>query len=338
MFDGIMREIRKLSQPRQISIDLPLDEKGYFDRVCPSGSCGGPFKVLFDDWGDKVSDEVVYCPFCRHEAPSDEWHTDDQQRYIESAARAEMGRLLNDALRRGVQQSRPMRSRGGLIDISMSLSYKPGSIPPVVPAKARAELQQDFTCEVCGCRYASLGASFFCPACGHNSAESSFDTTLKTVRTAVQSSETVRAVIEQEHNADVAHDAVRQILEDQFPRLVGAFERLNEALFAKLPNAGQVTKRGSVFQRVDDASALWRQSAGKGFGDFLSAGELQRLKVLVQRRHVFSHQQGIVDQAYIDRSGDRTYSVGQRLVVRGADVLELVELLAKLTAGLRGLI
>ncbi len=71
MFDEIMRELQELSRPRQVSISVPLDEKGYYDRECRNPECRGAFKVLFEDWRDKVSDEVVFCPFCRHEAPSD---------------------------------------------------------------------------------------------------------------------------------------------------------------------------------------------------------------------------------------------------------------------------
>jgi hypothetical protein len=65
---------------------------------------------------------------------------------------------------------------------------------------------------------------------------------------------------------------------------------------------------------------------------------LQRLKLLFQRRHVLSHKQGFVDQSYIDRAGDGSHSVGQRLVVREADVLELLELIGKLANGLRTLV
>lgn len=338
MFEKIIGELRKLETPREIRISFPLDEKGYFDRICPNRKCMGAFKVLFQDWKEKVSDERVFCPFCRHEAPADQWHTKAQRRHIEATAEAAMSRLVNDALAAGVRRSRPVRLSGGLIDVSMSLSFKPGRVPPVWPTKATKELRQDFTCEACGCRYASLGASFFCPACGHNSAASAFDNTLETVRTMVSTLGPVRATLEQTVNADTAHDAVRQILEDQFPRLVGAFERYNEALFDKLPNASQSPKKGSVFQRVDDASTLWQQATGRGYGDFLSASELQRMKLLFQKRHVLSHQQGIVDQSYITRSGDASYAVGQRLVVRDSEVLELVELLGKLAVGLRGLV
>ena len=46
MFDEIIREVKKLSQPRRIQISVPLDEKGYYDRECRNGECAGAFKVL----------------------------------------------------------------------------------------------------------------------------------------------------------------------------------------------------------------------------------------------------------------------------------------------------
>jgi hypothetical protein len=61
------------------------------------------------------------------------------------------------------------------------------------------------------------------------------------------------------------------------------------------------------------------------------------MKLLFQRRHVISHRQGIVDQTYIDRSGDSSYTVGQRLVVRDADVLDLVNHMRTLVTGLKTL-
>jgi uncharacterized Zn finger protein (UPF0148 family) len=220
----------------------------------------------------------------------------------------------------------------------MSLKFSPGHIPAVIPAAATDTLRQEFTCDKCGCHYASVGASFFCPACGHNSATSSFDTTLSTVEKTVNALKQMRTTLERTVNADTAQNAVRQLLEDQYPRLVGAFERLNESLFERLPNASTIAKRGAVFQRLDDASALWQRVCGYGYGDFLSASELQRLKILFQHRHVLSHQQGIVDQTYLDHSGDLSYKVGQRLVVRGSEVIEFVALLRKLATNLRGLV
>ena len=157
MFDEILRELEELENPRQISIPIELDDKGYYDRKCPSSECDGVFKVLFNDWRDKVQDERVFCPFCRQEAPSDKWHTPEQKEHIQSSGLAEMTRLFNDAMEAGVQRSQPTQIDAGLIKLTMSLSYTPGNIPPVMPAKATEELSQNFACEACGCRCASLG-------------------------------------------------------------------------------------------------------------------------------------------------------------------------------------
>jgi uncharacterized Zn finger protein (UPF0148 family) len=338
MFDELIREVEKLGKTHTFSISVSLDDKGYYDRVCPNEKCTGAFKVFFEDWKDKVRDEEVFCPFCRHAAPSDEWHSSEQVEHLQEAAQAEAARLFQTAIKKGVDRSRPMKFGGGLISMSMSLSYTPGRIPSVVPPDASDVLRQEFVCEICACRYASLGASFFCPACGHNSVTSSFDTTLVTVERTVRALPALRSSLEQTTDLDTACNATRQILEDQFPRLVGAFERLSAALFDRLPNSANHPRKGSVFQRVGDASGLWLAATGKGYGDFLSPSELARMNVLFQRRHVLSHGQGIVDQTYLDRTADATYGVGQRLVVHDEDVLELTALIGKLTQGLRGLV
>lgn len=337
MFDELLREMKKLSQPRTISISVPLDEKGYYDRECPGPECGAQFKVLFEDWKDKVRDEQVFCPFCRHEAKATEWHTPEQAEHIKSVAMAEMTRLVQGAMKRGVERSRPMQMGGGFLKLSMSLSYRPGSIPPVLIASATEAMRQDFTCETCGCRYASIGASFFCPACGHNSALSSYQTTVDTVEKTVLNLPQLEASITAVTDADTAANTTRQILEDQYGRLVGAFERVNEALFERLVNASQFPRKGNVFQRLDDASGLWFAATGKQYTDFISSAELDRMKLHFQRRHVFSHKQGLVDQAYLDKSADSSYAVGQRLVAKSADVLDLIAVLKKLVAGLQTL-
>lgn len=58
---------------------------------------------------------------------------------------------------------------------------------------------------------------------------------------------------------------------------------------------------------------------------------------MFQRRHLIEHNNGMVDQKYIDKSGDQTYVVGQRLVVKQAEVNELIELIKKLGNGLLSL-
>ena len=58
------------------------------------------------------------------------------------------------------------------------------------------------------------------------------------------------------------------------------------------------------------------------------------MNLLFQRRHLIEHNNGMVDQKYIDKSGDNSYAVGQRLVVKGSDPLTLLAIIKKLGKGL----
>jgi hypothetical protein len=50
----------------------------------------------------------------------------------------------------------------------------------------------------------------------------------------------------------------------------------------------------------------------------------------VQQRHLLTHRDGIVDQTYLDHSGDRAYRIGQRIIVRPDDTRALADLLSDL--------
>ena len=67
----------------------------------------------------------------------------------------------------------------------------------------------------------------------------------------------------------------------------------------------------------------------------LTPPEFSDLERYFQQRHLLAHCEGIVDQSYIDRSGDRQYSVGQRLIVRKDSVQSLATLVDKLARELR---
>ncbi|QDV90934.1 hypothetical protein RAS2_20190 [Phycisphaerae bacterium RAS2] len=338
MFDETLRALRQLEQGMRISIDLPLDEKGSIDRRCPSSECGRHFKVVYEDWREKVPDERAFCPYCRFEQDPQDWNTSDQEEHIRSVGLAHVQGIIDramqsDARRQNMRErSRPRR---GLIDISMTMDFKPGPRPLIVPLSIAEALRQDFTCEACACRWSSLGSSFFCPACGHNSAAVMFDRTIATVRRMI---EHIPSITGGFADADTAQDAIRQIMEDQLGRLVGAFERLGEALRESVPATKRAPKKGNIFQRIDDASEWWRVSTGSGYDSWLRPAELTRIRVLYQRRHLLVHRQGIVDQSYLDRSGDSAYRLSQRIVVRAEDVSELAGLLEKLAAGLRSAI
>ena len=71
--------------------------------------------------------------------------------------------------------------------------------------------------------------------------------------------------------------------------------------------------------------------------NILSPEEMAGLVRFVQQRHLLTHVNGIVDANYPTKSGDTAYAIGQRIVIREADVLTLADLLAKLATSLKTL-
>jgi hypothetical protein len=332
MFDQTQRLLREFDGKVSIPIPMPIDDDGYFDRRCPSAKCKAAFKVLMDDWKSKVKDEAAYCPICRHKAPATEWNTPEQSKYIRDHVRTHIQQRLSDAMRRDAEAFNRSQRRGGFV--TMSMSYKPGSRPIVVPYSVAEIMRQKSECEECRCRYSSVGAAFFCPACGHNSAPSTFQAAVESVRATVAQVPSIKRALK---DRDAAEDAARLILEQSFAKLVASFQRFAEATFDSLPNSGQFKRRKNVFQSIPESSALWRQVAGKGYEDLISGAELEALIRFFQQRHLLAHKEGMVDQDYVDKAGDTTYAPGQRLVVRERDVLRLADILVKLAAGIRSI-
>lgn len=85
------------------------------------------------------------------------------------------------------------------------------------------------------------------------------------------------------------------------------------------------------FQNLDAGSDLWKAEIGHPYVDLIGQDKLDQLKVYFQQRHLLAHQQGIVDQDYIDRSGDKTYAPGQRLLIRDSAVREFADLIEELS-------
>ena len=131
---------------------------------------------------------------------------------------------------------------------------------------------------------------------------------------------------------DTAETTVRLFIENGLQNAVTAFQHYAEALYERFPSRSPA--RRNAFQNLSAGSALWHAVTGKGYQEYLTAAELERLERYFQQRHLLAHRQGIVDTDYIAKGGDKSYTVGQRLVVREKSVLECLDLIEKLAAGI----
>jgi uncharacterized Zn finger protein (UPF0148 family) len=331
MFENLLREIEKLDG-QKVSVPIDTDEDGYMDKECPSENCMFKFKVHEEDWGDIFRDEAVFCPLCRHEAPADSWWTTEQ---IEQAKRqalkyieGRIGRAM-DTDARAFNRKQP---RNSFIKMSMKASGFSRSTF-ILPIQATELMELKISCEECCARFSVIGSAYFCPSCGHNSVERTFDDSIKKILSKIENADIIRKAFSDIGKKDDAEVTIRSLTESALSDSVTAYQRLAEKLYAKIPGAQKAPF--NVFQRLDDGSRLWKKACGKGYGDWLDGNGLQDLKILFQRRHILVHNEGIVDEKYIERSGDTTYRAGQRIVVTASDIRHLVDLIGRLAAGFR---
>ena len=145
MFDDIERMLGGLENTIRIPISIPLDDDGNLDRLCPHPQCRHAFKVLFDDWEAKVSNEKAFCPLCRHDAEPTDFNTPELDEFIGEVSLAHAAGLIDDTMSRMAQAFNATQSRNDFISVKMS--YEPGGRPVLMPPEAAEQMRQKFECD-----------------------------------------------------------------------------------------------------------------------------------------------------------------------------------------------
>ena len=140
----------------------------------------------------------------------------------------------------------------------------------------------------------------------------------------VEHIENIRNAIE---NKDDAERIIRALLESVPNDLVESIQCLSESIYNELPNKKELKK--NVFQRIYDSDKLWREAVNQSFENWLTPDEFTTFKIYYQKRHLFSHNNGIVDEEYITKTNDTNYKVGERLVINEKDAKEFTKLVEK---------
>lgn len=327
MFEDLINELKRMNG-QSVSVAIESDEKGYIDKQCPNENCEFIFKVNKEDWADIFKDEAVWCPLCRHEAPSDKWFTIEQVKHAQAEALAVIQGKIHNSLRSGAQKFNRHQRKNAFISISMKVTSG-SKRTHTIPAKAAELMQLEIQCENCQSRFAVIGSAYFCPACGHNSVIRTFRDSLRKIRAKKDCVEVVKRALIESAGKDEAELTCRSLIETCISDGVVAFQKYCEGMYE-----GYGKPPFNAFQRLDKASELWKSVIQKGFDSWLSEEELRLLVILYQKRHLLAHNEGIVDAKYTQKSGDKTYKEGQRIVISAKDIDILVSSLEKLANGI----
>jgi len=312
-----MNNLRRLGN--QISVQFPTDEKGFTGRQCPSPDCKNYFKIEFGT-GLKGDDLPCHCPYCGYSANQSEFSTDDQIEYAKSVAI----RKISDAFFKDFKKLEFNHKPRGSFDIGLSMKVQRPRVSAIKHYQEE-ELETEVVCSNCTLRYAIYGAFAYCPDCAtHNSLEileQNFSLLEK------------QLVLAEREGGELG----RQLIEDGLENAVSTFDAFGREVCATFikKHPSQKSLTGISFQNLESAHKKVLATVNVDMSSFLVGNEWQELLISFQKRHVLTHKLGVVDQAYVDRTGDTSLPVGRKLQLSPAEVRNVVAILEKLGKGLQ---
>ncbi len=331
MFEKLLRELNELEQSK-ISIPIQTDDNGFSDRECPDEECLFVFKVHEEDWEKKFKDESVFCPMCGKESTSNTFWTTEQVTNAQKQATEYIEGKIYKAMEDDARTFNSSQKKRGFI--SMSMSVKGHSHQKmIIPIPSQEIFEQKIKCEKCESRYSIIGSAFFCPCCGHNSVELTFNNTINKIESSINNIPAIRKALN-EISKDESENTCQTLIEKCLLDSVVAFQRFCDIIYAKHKNAKSKIVF-NAFQNLDVGGELWQDIFNESYKNWLSDTEFKRLNILFQRRHLLQHTEGIVDEKYIAKSSDNKYKSGQRIVVKEKDAIELVNYIKTLTKQIR---
>jgi len=331
MFDKLKKELEKLEQMKSVSVPIEADKDGYFDRECPNEECFFQFKVDEKDWKNLLKDEQVFCPLCRHEAPAKSWIMKEQLEMGMEQVDKHIQGVIHKAIVDDAKDFNSRQNRNSFISMLVNVS---GTKPYhyILPISSKDEMQLKIQCIECQAKYAVIGSAFFCPCCGHNSADETFDNSLKNIESKLKYLPVIKSEVAK-ISKDEAETTCRSLIETSLSECVVAFQRFCQVTYSKKFPTTKI--KSNAFQNLEIGGKYWKDLTNETYSDWLTSKDFIELSVLFQKRHLLSHTEGMVDQKYIDKSGDKTYIVGQRIVVKEDDVLTLIKLIKTIVGTLR---
>jgi len=210
------------------------------------------------------------------------------------------------------------KPKGGF-GIGISLKVQPRRPVPIHYYREK-QLETEVVCSNCTLRYSVYGVFAFCPDCGQHNSLQILDKNL----------EVIGKMLDLATGAQkgVAERLIENALED----CVSAFDGFGREICRVHANVStDSTKVDRVsFQNLVGAkqkvSALFSLDLAAGLTD----DEWKVAVLAFQKRHVLSHNMGVIDTEYVRKSGDALAVVGRKVNIDAGEVRVLGKIISKL--------
>ncbi len=271
------------------------DKEGLFGRACPK--CQSYFRSGF------LTSKTI-CPYCGHRDKGVKFLTKNQLQFV--------GNFCNAFLE--------AHSQGKSITVDLDeFIHKLGDNKPGWMYSEERQ-QSQHKCAQCRCVYDILGDYGVCPACGHPNFFQVISTKLDELEAKFK-----------DVDESVTDRHEREIEWEKLTRCVSEFEALANTLREHLllfpATPGRKAEISNLsFQKIVHAAGCLKQWYGIDILKDISPEDLEFLNLMFNRRHVFTHKAGRVDQEYIDNTGD-SVRLNQVIRLRSREIKRLVPLM-----------
>lgn len=307
-----MRHLKRIGN--QISVTISPDSDGFTGRECPNPDCEGYFKIEFGTGleGDSLP---CNCPYCGHSGPHDTFWTPAQIEYAKSIAM----RRISDAVFKDLKSLEFDSKPRGAFGIGVSMKVKRGRPIPIRSYREK-KLETTVVCDNCTLRYAIYGVFALCPDCaGHNSYQI-LNKNLELARKELDLAGTLEG------------EMSRHLIEDALENAVSAFDgfgretcRVHASQSSDPPKAENIS-----FQNIARARQKVIDLFNVDVAATLDAQKWDLLFRAFMKRHVLAHRMGVVDQKYIDETGDSAAIVGRKIPITSEQVAEVLDLVSEI--------
>lgn len=291
----------KISYPQpSIPVILFSDKQGLFGRICKK--CNSYFRT---SW----MTNPTTCPYCSHQGHHFEFITENQITYIKNYCIAFINANFN------IENAK--------FDFDELIKNLPNNKSPWVHSET--EQQHKSICQECKTEFDILGEYGLCPCCCKPNA-------LEIINKKFNEFE------QQLQNADsnILDRHEREIEWEKLLRCVSEFEGLANELrryLLQLPLAPKRKKELSSlsFQNLIKANESILSWYGFEILKGISPDDRKFLNIMFNRRHLFTHKNGQVDEEYINNTQDESVKLKQKIRLSSNEIKRLIPLV-KLSA------
>ena len=283
---------------------LPLGEDGLVGRECPQPNCEGYFKIKFGTGIQEPGYERCFCPYCDYVGKQGEFFTKDQVKYIETIAAQYVQGIIEEEVRKWDRQ---LRSSTRKSFIKLSANYNKSHLP--LAHYAEKELETRLICENCTLEYAIYGKFAKCPDCGVANSLQIFNANLAMIE---------KLLLQAESQSDRSFQEylIQNALED----VVSSFDSFGRNTLTLSTKNTELAGVSISFQNIAKAKERIEKQFGFEISQGLSEEEWKSVVALFQKRHLISHNDGIIDDTYVQLTGDKSAIPGRKVAVSTDEV------------------